>query len=266
MKAMQTPGTPSSDTSSQRDPLPTIVFAIAAIFLILCGVIAVLAVGKSGLLDSGPKTRVVLEPDYSLVSAVDPAALKQDAEILTQRAALLGTRVTFTAAANDQVVAEVSSDRFSQELFDKLLAVGLLEIVDLGETPLPNGSRIATDFAYEYFPPVEGTRWHTVITNADFGSIYVEESNAGDYQVWFILNPAGTHALADYTSNNIGHYLGIVMDKVVLSAPVVKNPITNGQGAIEGGFTQQTAEALAAYLQVKGPLPIPLKITSVSSN
>ncbi len=52
----------------------------------------------------------------------------------------------------------------------------------------------------------------------------------------------------------------------MLSAPVVKNPITDGQGAIEGNFTQQSAESLAAYLQVKGPLPIPLKITSVSGN
>jgi preprotein translocase subunit SecD len=57
----------------------------------------------------------------------------------------------------------------------------------------------------------------------------------------------------------VGQYLAIVLDKKVISAPVIKNPITDGQGIIQGGFTSASANALAVQLRY-GSLPVPVKV------
>ena len=56
-----------------------------------------------------------------------------------------------------------------------------------------------------------------------------------------------------------GQYLAIVLDKQVISAPVIKTPITDGQGQISGSFTQEEAQRLAVNLR-SGALPIPIKV------
>ena len=76
--------------------------------------------------------------------------------------------------------------------------------------------------------------------------------------------PRRDKSSSQHTTNNVGHYLGIVLDKVVISAPKVKSPITDGSGVISGSFTREQANSLAVYLRVEGPLPIPLKVKQVS--
>lgn len=94
-----------------------------------------------------------------------------------------------------------------------------------------------------------GGQLHTVST-------YV--ASTGRIQVLFGLTDTGKKILADYTSQNQGNYLGIVMDKVVVSCPQIAGPITDGAGVIEGGFTRQDAQIFVAIIR-SGPLPVPLK-------
>ncbi|MDP2776569.1 MAG: protein translocase subunit SecD, partial [Anaerolineales bacterium] len=54
-------------------------------------------------------------------------------------------------------------------------------------------------------------------------------------------------------------FLTILLDKQVISAPVIKDPITSGQGSISGRFTYESANAFAIQLRY-GSLPIPLKL------
>jgi len=56
----------------------------------------------------------------------------------------------------------------------------------------------------------------------------------------------------------------IVVDRVVISDPVVQQPITNGVGVITGGFTEQEAKDLATQLNA-GALPVELTRQSVRS-
>ena len=65
--------------------------------------------------------------------------------------------------------------------------------------------------------------------------------------------------LSDFSSNNVGHYLGVVMDKVVISAPMISTHMPIGKGVIQGNFTQESTEDLAMYITI-GALPIPLKV------
>jgi preprotein translocase subunit SecD len=82
---------------------------------------------------------------------------------------------------------------------------------------------------------------------------------AGAYQIAFTLKSDSAKVFSDYTSSHVNQYLAIVLDKKVLSAPVIKNAITDGQGVIEGGFTSATANDLAVQLRY-GSLPVPVKV------
>jgi preprotein translocase subunit SecD len=254
----------SNQESGKAKSPSKFLFIGAGVFIVICGLVALLVFYGFALLSSGPKTQIILEPDYSLVSIIDSADLEIDAKILTSRANALGTHIKFVVAENNQIIAQVPTSSLSSNLIEQAIKIGLLEIVDFGETPIQPGTTIATDFSYKYFPQGEGTKWPTVLTNSEFESVYVKKDDRGNYQIPFTLTSDGTKIFSDYTTKNVGHYLGIVMDKVVISAPKVDSPITNGSGIITGSFTQEQAESLAVYLQVRGPLPIPLKVKQVS--
>jgi preprotein translocase subunit SecD len=50
-----------------------------------------------------------------------------------------------------------------------------------------------------------------------------------------------------------------VLDKTLISAPVVNDPITDGSGIIQGSFTAAEANQLAIQLRY-GSLPVPIKV------
>lgn len=77
--------------------------------------------------------------------------------------------------------------------------------------------------------------------------------------VSFSLNNNGARIFSDFTKNNRGNKLAIVLDNKILSAPSINEPITGGNGIISGSFTIETANDLALMLRA-GALPAPLKI------
>jgi preprotein translocase subunit SecD len=72
--------------------------------------------------------------------------------------------------------------------------------------------------------------------------------------VEFSLNAAGSKKFAKVTGDNIGRYLAIVLDKQIMSAPVIKDRISTPNAVIEGGFDTKRAEDLALVLR-SGSLP-----------
>jgi len=81
----------------------------------------------------------------------------------------------------------------------------------------------------------------------------------GEPVIKFQLNNLGQNLLADFSSNNIGKKLAIVVDDKIISTPVVREPILGGEGIISGDFTMESANELAMLLRA-GALPVPLKI------
>ncbi len=79
--------------------------------------------------------------------------------------------------------------------------------------------------------------------------------------VSFRFNAAGTRQFARVTTENVGLPMAIVLDGVVLAAPIIREPITGGSGQISGGFTLERADDLAVMLR-SGALPVPLTIAS----
>jgi len=93
------------------------------------------------------------------------------------------------------------------------------------------------------------------LTNARAG----QDSRTGEWVVNFTFDGTGTRRFADITRANVGRPFAIVLDDKVISAPVIREPITGGQGQISGSFSVRTANDLAVLLRA-GALPAPLTI------
>jgi preprotein translocase subunit SecD len=85
------------------------------------------------------------------------------------------------------------------------------------------------------------------------------DQRSGEPIVSFRFNSSGSRKFAQATSENVGQPFAIVLDNEVISAPVIREPITGGSGQISGSFTVQAANELAILLRA-GALPAPLTV------
>jgi preprotein translocase subunit SecD len=85
------------------------------------------------------------------------------------------------------------------------------------------------------------------------------DQRTGEPIVSFRFNTSGARKFAQATTENVGQPFAIVLDNEVISAPVIREPITGGQGQISGSFTVQAANDLAILLRA-GALPAPLTV------
>jgi preprotein translocase subunit SecD len=85
------------------------------------------------------------------------------------------------------------------------------------------------------------------------------DQRTGEPIVSFRFNTSGARKFATATLENVGQPFAIVLDNEVISAPVIREPITGGSGQISGSFTVQGANDLAILLRA-GALPAPLTI------
>ncbi len=75
----------------------------------------------------------------------------------------------------------------------------------------------------------------------------------------FTLNSSGAKIFGDFTANNIGNRLAVVLDGKVYSAPNIRERIGGGSGQISGGFTLSEAGNVAIALR-SGALPASVKL------
>ncbi|CAI27391.1 preprotein translocase subunit SecD [Ehrlichia ruminantium] len=84
-------------------------------------------------------------------------------------------------------------------------------------------------------------------------------NSLGNVVVNFKLNNAAAKKFAKITKENFNKPFAIVLDGVVLTAPVIRDPILTGSGEISGNFTVESAKELSILLK-SGALPAPLKV------
>ncbi|MEJ7839632.1 MAG: protein translocase subunit SecD, partial [Thermomicrobiales bacterium] len=88
---------------------------------------------------------------------------------------------------------------------------------------------------------------------------YRSNDQTGAWVVVFELKGGASDTFYDFTSQNIGSPMSIVIDKVVISTASIRNPIA-GTGEISG-LTGVEAETLALQLKA-GALGVPLQVVS----
>ncbi|MGE5326745.1 MAG: protein translocase subunit SecD [Deltaproteobacteria bacterium] len=92
------------------------------------------------------------------------------------------------------------------------------------------------------------------VTGRDLtGAQAARGGDTGGWVINFTLTHDGAQRFAQVTGDNVGKLLAIVLDNRVVSAPVIKNQISD-RGQIEGSYTQQQASDLALVLK-SGALP-----------
>jgi preprotein translocase subunit SecD len=73
------------------------------------------------------------------------------------------------------------------------------------------------------------------------------------------LDQRGAQIFGALTAANVGRKIAIVLDNIVYSAPVIREPIPGGHVQITGNFTYDDAHELAIVLR-SGALPAPVEI------
>jgi preprotein translocase subunit SecD len=79
----------------------------------------------------------------------------------------------------------------------------------------------------------------------------------GRPNVDFRFSARGARVFGQLTQENVGRPFAIVLNREVLSAPVIQTPILGGMGQITGNFTVEDANRLALLLRA-GALPVKL--------
>ena len=246
---------------------------------------------KQGL-DLQGGIQALLEVDLPADKAVTTQQMSDARQIIENRVNGLGvSETTVQIAGERRLIVEIPGETNPQEVFNTLKGTGLLEFVDLGDTPLSVGTIIQTDYvgntgstsltptavpaAPTQVPtsaatPASGTPtiaptatpvkiWHTVLTGDQLNSVGVTTDQLGAIEISFELKSDGAVTFAEFTKNNIGKTLAIVLDKKIISNPSINGEIPEGKGVIQGKFTVDEANSLAVQMRY-GSLPVPLKV------
>jgi preprotein translocase subunit SecD len=229
--------------------------------------------------------QVILKAEIPEGTEVASDSLQIAKQILENRSNGLGvSEVVFQVAGTDRIVGEFPGATNAQDVISAIKQTGILEFVDLGDNlwNFTAGEAISTDYALAEkveTVPVPGSAsstalnskttdtgetpvFHTIMTGTDLSAVTVDSPVAGTYQINFQLTDNGGDVFGEFTTNNVGKTLAIVLDNKVISAPTINSAITEGSGTIQGTFTYEEANALAVQLRY-GSLPIPLSVEQI---
>lgn len=216
--------------------------------------------------------QVLLEADVPGTQQVTDTEMDTAKTIVENRVNGLGvTEAVVVRAGGRRIVVELPGVADPEQAKSTVKQTALLEFVDMSSITQDvaivmkdEGMTIVTDYSpsgivspTETLSPTQQI-WHTVMTGADLKTA-VASAETGRYNVSFELSSEGAKTFGDFTAQNIGNVLAIVLDKKIISAPKINDAIPDGQGLISGDFTRDEANQLAVQLRY-GALPIPLKV------
>src|SRR6267143_1152176 len=195
-------------------------------------------------------------------------AVEQSIQIVERRVNELGTvEPLIQRQGNDRILVQVPGLGDPSRLIKILGQTAKMDFRMVDSTVSPDqaiAGRVPPDS--EVLPSAEGSRQPYVIkkqvlvsggdlTDAQPGF----DQRSGEPIVSFRFNTSGSRKFAQATLENVGQPFAIVLDNKVISAPVIREPITGGSGQISGSFTVQAANDLAILLRA-GALPAPLTV------
>lgn len=219
-------------------------------------------------LDLRGGVQALLEVPASYKQTITAEDLQNAKTILENRTNALGVSENqFQVAGERRILAEFPGLTDPEAVLGVIKETGQMEFVDLGDNTagFQSGDKIKTDLgetAVATIPeaPTKETVYHTIMTGDQLKSVLVSSNpnKTGGYVINFELKPEGTQVFSDYTQNNIGKTLAVVLDKKILSAPTIQSHIPEGKGYIEN-FDNETANNIAVQMRY-GALPIPFEI------
>jgi preprotein translocase subunit SecD len=224
--------------------------------------------GTDVTISGAPDQRIRISLSPEAMEAESVRAVEQSIEIIRRRVDELGTKeASITRQGSNRIVVQAPGESDPDRLRNVIGQTAKLTFQMVDETASP------ADLAAGRVPPgdellpyEEGggapllVKKRSVVT----GEMLTSASPGFDQQsgrpiVQFRFNSLGARRFGDVTRDNIGKRFAIVLDKKVISAPVIQSAITGGSGQIIGNFTPESANDLAVLLRA-GALPAPLKV------
>lgn len=246
------------------------------IVLIVAGAIWVLTSPRFPIrlgLDLQGGLQVLMEADVPEDEEVTAEAMQTASQIIDRRVNAIGvTEPLVQVEGARRILIELPGIADPEEALSLIQETALLEFVDTGDISLPQGMCIRTNLN-EGLPsrceqaaadgsPLgeEPPTFNTILTGAGLREAQVDADQLNQYFVNFALTEEGGEIFGQHTAANQGRYLTIVLDKEVVSSPVI-SAVINDRGTISGAFTLEEAQRLATQLRF-GSLPVPLRIES----
>ncbi len=195
-------------------------------------------------------------------------AVEQNIEVIRRRIDQMGTKEPDIARqGKDRIFIQAAGESDPDRLKSVIGQTAKLtfQMVDEGVSPadaaagrIPPGSEVVASsdsLAPSYVVKKRSVVTGEMLTSASPGF----DQQTGHAVVQFRFNGIGARRFGDVTRDNIGKRFAIVLDKKVISAPVIQGAINGGSGQITGNFTEQTANDLSVLLRA-GALPAPMKV------
>ncbi len=240
--------------------------------------------------------QVLLEADVPPDEPVDRQAVAAAKAIIEKRVDGLGvSEPLIQLQGTRRIIVELPGLKNPEEAIAAFGKTGLLEFIHAGNIYLPSGSLVQTTeevgssmeatptatveatptptatitatptaVATEPLAPTptpEERVFETIMTGRNLRSANLTVDDYNQIQIAFALDEEGTRVFADYTTENVGQVMCIVLDKEVVSCATIKDVIPRGEVLLtrEGGFTPAEAESIVIRLRY-GALPIPLRV------
>jgi protein-export membrane protein SecD len=226
-----------------------------------------------------PDLDIASTPDGTITLTLSPVALHARATGAVQQSIeIVRRRIDETGVVDPQITQEgdsrivvqlpgISDPDRVKELLGKTAHM-TFRLVDESANPMAGGQPPPGD---EFLPmqdrPGEkiAVRKRVDVDGADLTDARAGTNpQTGEWVVNFTFNSVGARRFADVTRANVNRRFAIVLDNQVISAPVIREPITGGRGQISGSFTASSASDLAVLLRA-GALPAPLTVVEERS-
>jgi protein-export membrane protein SecD len=252
---------------------------------------------KQGL-DLQGGLQVLLEADLPPGEDPEPGSLDVSAQIIGNRVNALGVvEPLVQTQGSRRIIIELPGVEDPEQAVATIKETGLLEFIDAGDFFVPPGTAVQTTYPLLESEgattelveggvtppesPITGTQeiespategeapagpaitdrvFATVLTGAHLEAAAVQrDEQTGQFLIAFELNDEGGQIFDEYTGRNINKILSIVLDKEIISSPVIQSRIPDGRGVIQGDFTPEEAQNLVVQLRY-GALPVPLRV------
>lgn len=220
--------------------------------------------------------QVLLEADIPEDQDVTADQMNTVRQIIDRRVNALGVGEPLVQTEGERrVLVELAGINDTDEALSLIQETALLEFVDTGATPIPEGTCVRTSnnngepsrCEFQAGDPVTTTvtsfapTYEVVLTGGELASVQPEYDPASNTSfISFLLTEEGGTLFEEHTRNNQGSFLTIVLDKVVISSPRISAVISR-EGTITGDFTRDEAQQFATQLRY-GSLPVPLRVES----
>lgn len=218
--------------------------------------------------------QVLLQADVPPEEDVTADQMDTARQIIDRRVNALGVTEPLVQTEGDRrILVELPGIDNPEEAIALIQETALLEFIDTGNTPLPEGMCVRTTHddgpsRCEFAPGAStdgeivepAPTFETVLTGAALREANAQRTEFGEFYVSFSLHEDAADIFEEYTRTHQGQFLTIVLDKEVISSPQISSVIRES-GSITGRFDLEEAQRLALQLRF-GSLPVPLRIES----